>query len=445
MRSSPRASSATVLILMNDNVNSSEANASRGRAKASGQALKAVAGFSPRTDTILIAVTGMSPAILTETIWALAQEQPPVVPDRVWVLTTSDGWARVEKDLLSCSVGQGGTAVWDSLRGALAEQGLNVRHSLRLEHRVMQRWDDTNGRYSMMADIRSEDDNRAAADFLLEQVRNAVETPGSQVVASIAGGRKTMGALLYAAMTLLGRPEDRLTHVLVSAPFDSPLEPRFYFPNQPTAELRTPDGKTVLANSALVELADVPFVSLRKLFERDLIRQPAKFTDLVTICRGKLDEMTRVPCTLLVKDDVPEVCVNGSTFHLSPAKYALLRWLAERALNGEPPINGAKPASDSVRDSARRIYESRRTLSEFDWSASICAGPSNWKDLDDRWVVRTLSELRGDLKKRGGDGLSLLARLPKKGQFQLDLPASSITIKGLRSKKRLRSPSNEST
>jgi len=30
-----------------------------------------------------------------------------------------------------------------------------------------------------------------------------------------------MGALLYAALSLLGRPQDRLTHVLVNEPFDN--------------------------------------------------------------------------------------------------------------------------------------------------------------------------------------------------------------------------------
>jgi hypothetical protein len=41
----------------------------------------------PRPEVVLLAVTGMSPAILTETIWALAQENPPILPDRIAVLT----------------------------------------------------------------------------------------------------------------------------------------------------------------------------------------------------------------------------------------------------------------------------------------------------------------------------------------------------------------------
>jgi len=47
-----------------------------------------------------------------------------------------------------------------------------------------------------LQDIRTPADNEAAADFLLEQVRTIVGNPDTQLIASIAGGRKTMGALL---------------------------------------------------------------------------------------------------------------------------------------------------------------------------------------------------------------------------------------------------------
>lgn len=42
---------------------------------------------------ILIAVTGVSPAILTETVWALAQRGDPWIPDQVIAVTTRTGKA----------------------------------------------------------------------------------------------------------------------------------------------------------------------------------------------------------------------------------------------------------------------------------------------------------------------------------------------------------------
>ena len=43
-----------------------------------GQTAEGIGNVFPHAEIILLAVTGMSPAILTETVWALAQENPPV-------------------------------------------------------------------------------------------------------------------------------------------------------------------------------------------------------------------------------------------------------------------------------------------------------------------------------------------------------------------------------
>jgi CRISPR-associated protein (TIGR02584 family) len=41
----------------------------------------------------------MSPAVLTETVWALAHETPPRIPDRVIVITTIAGRQAIEREL----------------------------------------------------------------------------------------------------------------------------------------------------------------------------------------------------------------------------------------------------------------------------------------------------------------------------------------------------------
>jgi hypothetical protein len=46
---------------------------------------------TPSYCNILFAILGKSPAVLTETVWALALEKPPLIPDRIFVLTTVAG------------------------------------------------------------------------------------------------------------------------------------------------------------------------------------------------------------------------------------------------------------------------------------------------------------------------------------------------------------------
>ena len=41
--------------------------------------------------TILLAGMGTSPAVLTETVWALAHQEQPIVPDEIVVITTKLG------------------------------------------------------------------------------------------------------------------------------------------------------------------------------------------------------------------------------------------------------------------------------------------------------------------------------------------------------------------
>ena len=60
-------------------------------------------------DTVLVAVTGMSPAIITETVWALAHEKPVIIPDRVMVVTTARGAVDLKAQIVD-------SGVWAQLR-----------------------------------------------------------------------------------------------------------------------------------------------------------------------------------------------------------------------------------------------------------------------------------------------------------------------------------------
>jgi len=52
-----------------------------------------------RMPTTLIAVTGLSPAIVTETLYALAHATPPQRPNRVVLITTVTGAIAIEEQL----------------------------------------------------------------------------------------------------------------------------------------------------------------------------------------------------------------------------------------------------------------------------------------------------------------------------------------------------------
>ena len=70
-----------------------------------------------RDRAILIAGMGTSPAVLTETVWALAHQEQPVVPDEIVVITTKSGKESLRKAIMSET-----PSVWDRLKAALRKE-----------------------------------------------------------------------------------------------------------------------------------------------------------------------------------------------------------------------------------------------------------------------------------------------------------------------------------
>jgi len=290
----------------------------------------------PAPRTILLAVTGESPAILTETIWALADENPPIFPSRVVVITTSTGEKRIQTDLLTPQPHLGNRSVWQVLREELLAGHPHASDLLIMERqmKVITGPVGPDGVAINLDDLRSPADNRAAADFILNEVRSITANPDTRLIASIAGGRKTMGAMLYGAVTLLGRNHDRVTHVLVNSPFDRPLTPAFFFkPKIPTIHtLKDRDGKVLTHSSAdaHIELADIDFVPLSNRFT-DLKEAPGNFAETVNRFRKALrrDVIHKVfldeKNTAFVIDGIP-LTLDSSTANI-PAQFCVLRTL----------------------------------------------------------------------------------------------------------------------
>jgi len=292
------------------------------------------------TSTTLLAATGLSPAVVTETLWALAQEKRRVLPARVIFITTLVGAEKIQQQLFTPLPAFSGKTVWEALRFSLNAGD----HELIAElPRVIGQANKKTGTFDGLSDITTPEHNELAAAFILEQVRQVVANPDTRLVASIAGGRKTMGALLHAAITLIGRETDRLTHVLVDAPYET--MPGFFFPDQPGPPLKDRDGKDHPAIQAGVHLADLPFVPLRNRFE-DIQDFPGSFDGLrrkfsrelkEDAARPHLIEISYRKKTLWVDDKAP--------VKLRPKLLAVLHyllWLQEKGITASDQAEAAE-------------------------------------------------------------------------------------------------------
>src|SRR5512139_1130052 len=226
----------------------------------------------------LVFVAGASPQIITETAYCLLNEPP--LETEIEVLTTAPGRDIIRRDLL----GRGGA--WNRFVRAYP-----LARRLHLAPGNITVLRDAAGRH--LQDVRSREDNAAVADQVAGRLRDLTRDGAPPVHASIAGGRKTMGYLLAAAMMLYGRHDDRLSHVLVHPPELEGTD--FYFPPRKPARLlihRRPDQAAVevRGQDVRVELADLPFLRLRALRNPAALRR-ASFSLLVDELQSDLDAL----------------------------------------------------------------------------------------------------------------------------------------------------------
>lgn len=269
---------------------------------------------------VLLAVSGLTPQIVTETIYALAvNELAPFVPTEVHLITSAEGARRAELSLLSDDLGW-----FHKLCSDYQLPGVKFDRS---HIHVM-----CDAQGQPMNDIRSPADNRAAADFITAHVRSITADSGCALHASIAGGRKTMGFFLGYALSLFGRPQDRLSHVLVSEPFESSYD--FFYPTPYSRVLQTRDGQLADTALAQVTLAEIPFVSLRHGLPTALLAGQASFNDTVLAARAAL-----APPQLLI--DLSRQCIlaGDREVTLPPAELALLAVFARQVLQGAEPLS----------------------------------------------------------------------------------------------------------
>lgn len=360
--------------------------------------------------TVLVTVSGMSPAIITETVWALARESPPVIPDEVVVITTDKGEKDLRDMLLTPHEDWGSRTVWSALRDTLLTR--EYRNALQLSVRVVEVSNADTGVMGKAWDLRTRPDNDAAADFIIQTLAPYADAEDCRVIASIAGGRKTMGALLYAAMSLVGHEEDRVTHVLVSEPFENCKG--FFFPDQPVTDLvARPFGQEpipVKASDAQVEMADIGFVPLRNRFAE--LNEPRRTFG------GLVEQYSRAPLALIQR--APRVAVDleqetltveGREIRLSGREVIVAAFLCERARAGEPHFENRGQAEGPF-DAFFQIFKANEP---FHPAIQRLAPRLTEDDL-----TKGLAGIRKKLREKGLEGaVSFLA--PERSRIGFDI------------------------
>jgi CRISPR-associated protein (TIGR02584 family) len=286
---------------------------------------------------VLLALCGLSPQVVTETLYALAVAQtPPFLPTRIEILTTEEGRQRTLLQLLDPEDGAFPAFCrefeLEALAGALDPGAIGV----------------IAGPDGPLADIQSEDDNRAAADAIIERIRMLTADPETALHVSIAGGRKTMGFLAGHALSLFGRPQDRLSHVLVAESFVT--HPDFFYPPKRPRMLYDRMNRPVRTDQAQLVLADIPFLRLRGQLPENLLSEGRSYSTTVAEAQAALDPVLEIDMSARAAR------FGGRAVKLPPIEFAWLAWHAQRGLHPELPHFGATRWTDTDPKEFQGIY-----------------------------------------------------------------------------------------
>lgn len=272
-----------------------------------------------RKNKILIFVTGMSPQVVTETLYALLIQQNESVHE-IYILTTAEGKTKlVELDLAGqieqmCKIYKKPCPKFDH------DTNIHVAREEDVE----------------ISDIRTSRDNMLFPDLIVNLIREKTESNNTQIHCSIAGGRKTMSVAMAYALSLFGRKSDRLSHVLVSKEFENSKK---FFPANNT------EGRQII-------LADVPFIRLRDKLPLLKEQPKASFTELVALTQKEIDEWIALP-PVIVEQKMRRITTDTDSIVFPPFEFAVYLFF----LKSKRYIIGGKKFSKNDSEKIMKYYK----------------------------------------------------------------------------------------
>ncbi|HEX8565168.1 MAG TPA: CRISPR-associated ring nuclease Csm6 [Pyrinomonadaceae bacterium] len=271
---------------------------------------------------ILLCVAGLTPSIITETLHVLTIKQNKQV-DEVRVITTTSGEKLVKSRLFD-------SGVFEGFCRDYPEQTKNLRFDEKCLYLLnVNRTgipDNADFPEDRLPDIRTTEENEKAANQICEIVRFwANDKKSAQIFATVAGGRKTMGNYLAFAMSLFGRKQDTLSHVLVSEEFERPgkLPLDFYYEPpvpRPVLDIKgntvlTSGDKQLMTDMAQTTLAEIPYVRLRRILSENYGNTPGEYASFVEQVQAELD--------LLETDHAVEIYLAENKIKIAKCEFEL--------------------------------------------------------------------------------------------------------------------------
>ena len=361
---------------------------------------------APSPRRIFLSAVGLTPQVVTESLYVLATARPSFVPDEIHLLTTDEGRRRIDLMLRQGLADLASDLDCPALAEALSPNSIHVIAG-------------TDGK--SLADINSDIDNEAAANTICTLVRSLTADPATRLHVSIAGGRKTMSFLLGYALSLYGRPQDTLSHVLVNDPFQT--HPEFFFPPRTPKVLLGQGGRPVSTDEAKLTLAEIPFVRLRHGMPADLLAGTTTYGETV----ARVQRAFAAPNLHL---DIPrrQLVCQDVVVPLPPLLLAFYACFIFRRVRGAPAS-----WRDLSPQEIETVYQRLHGGDNGHWERvrrGLPAGADDMKDYFEQKKAALHKTLRINLGNAAAPYMLQPVGKRPLTRFELSLDPSTITITG---------------
>ncbi|ANE56542.1 hypothetical protein AYM39_16065 [Methylomonas sp. DH-1] len=273
-----------------------------------------------------------------------------------------------------------------------------------------------------LEDIKTPEQNEAAADFITTIVSQLTGNNNAAIHVSIAGGRKTMGYYLGYALSLYGRPQDRLSHVLVTDRYESLKD--FFYPTPASKVIYDKDNHALDAKDAQVMMAEIPFVRLRGGIPDRLLDGKAGFSETVAIAR-----QIETDPILHIDSQQHLFRVGNIEIRLPGVEFVFYLWMLQRSLDSKPvhrdQYTDNLEYADEFTQLYRKYFKTRerveRTLQALE------------KGMNTNWMSERISRANKGFKQALGENAAKSFEIKSVGknnnkQYRIDLTEEQIQI-----------------
>jgi CRISPR-associated protein (TIGR02584 family) len=260
---------------------------------------------------LLICVSGLTPQVITETLYCLSV-QKNIRIDELYVITTNKG-----RDVI---LGEDEDKKLPAFKGELKK--MCAMYKLQMPKFE---YNDTHiivakDQSIELSDIRNDKHNRLFPNKLCEFMNEKTKDKTDVLYCSISGGRKSMSVDMAFALSLFGKENDKLLHVLTH----EKNEFKGFYPKNKKEEKD-------------LELSELPYVKLRSIIgtlTKSKVFGKMKYTDIVEFAQEELKLAFTDKLILDIGKNEITLGENES-FRLEPAAMKLYKFILDAKNNGE--------------------------------------------------------------------------------------------------------------